>query len=410
MKISLIEFSVENFKIFKNKVTLSLSTRKSEHSFEVNSESLLKTTLIYGANASGKTSVLDGFGFFRHWVISSSDFTDESIVEIEPFLFSEDSITKATSFELVFSIDQEIFRYKFSVLRGKITEESLYEILLSGGEKEHLIRDSGGIKVFNKLKTHVDVIEKTRENTLFLSAAAKWNNPLALNIVRAIKEQMHVISGFCTHGAGRFTANLVRDQIEGKEKILKFMKEADFCIDDIEVNEAELVGRNKIVEGGLIRRTLKKPLEIFFSHKIFNSKGEDTGKSQKISMENESIGTQQFFSHLGPIVNTLENGLVLFIDEFDNSLHPKLTKYIIDLFEKYNPHNAQLIVTTHDTSLLGYKDEFIKDQFWFTDKDKLGAGKLFSMAEFDVRNDTEYSKKYLEGRFGALPIVNSPEK
>ena len=124
-------------------------------------------------------------------------------------------------------------------------------------------------------------------------------------------------------------------------------------------------------------------------------------------MGNESMGTQKFFDILGPIIDTIENDKVLFIDEFDNSLHPFLTKFIVDIFEKNNPKDAQLIVTTHDTSLLSYKDDFDKAQIWFTEKDKFGIGNLFSLAEFNLRNDTEYSKKYLEGRFGALPFIES---
>lgn len=144
---------------------------------------------------------------------------------------------------------------------------------------------------------------------------------------------------------------------------------------------------------------------IVFSHNKFNNNGEKIGFT-KFNIGDESIGTQKFFGILGPIVDTLDEGKILLIDEFDNSLHSYLTKFIIDLFEKNNPKNAQLIVTTHDTSLLAHR-ELNKEQFWFTEKDQFGAGNLFSLAEFKTeRNDTEFSKKYLEGRFGALPFVD----
>ena len=145
---------------------------------------------------------------------------------------------------------------------------------------------------------------------------------------------------------------------------------------------------------------------VFFTHNKFDSKGNKIGIA-KFNLGDESAGTQKFFDILGPIIDTLENGYVLFIDEFDNSIHPYLTKFIIDLFEKKNPQNAQLVVTTHDTSLLSYKELINKEQFWFTEKNKFGEGHLFSLAEFKTqRNDTEFSKKYLEGRFGALPFVD----
>jgi len=146
-------------------------------------------------------------------------------------------------------------------------------------------------------------------------------------------------------------------------------------------------------------------LPIFFEHNKFDIKGTKIGTT-KFNIGDESAGTQKFFDVLGPIVDTIENGKVLLVDEFDNSLHPYLTKFILDFFERNNPNNAQLIVTTHDTSLLSRK-EFNKEQFWFTEKDKFGAGNLFSLAEFKTqRNDTEFSQKYLKGRFGALPFID----
>ena len=406
MKISLIEFSVENFKIFKKKVVFSMFARKSKHTFDNNGENLLKTSLIYGPNASGKSTLFQAFALLRNGIISSANNPEGSILPYQPFALSpvED---KPVFYEVVFSMGKKIFKYNFSILKNEIHTENLFEILSTKKEKEYLIRKKQNIKVFFDFKNSQDVAEvKTRKEVLFLSAASQWNNELAMQIVEGFKN-INVISGPDSGNYRGYTMNLFKTGGGKKDKILDFLKKADFCIESGSVEKMKLPEfvRKQISIVG----TKDIPNEvdtIFFEHNKFDIKGTKIGTT-KFNIGDESAGTQKFFDVLGPIVDTIENGKVLLVDEFDNSLHPYLTKFILDLFERNNPNNAQLIVTTHDTSLLSRK-EFNKEQFWFTEKDKFGAGNLFSLAEFKTqRNDTEFSQKYLEGRFGALPFIDS---
>jgi AAA15 family ATPase/GTPase len=405
MKISLIEFSVENFKIFKKKITFSMFARKSEHTFDSNGENLLKTSLIYGPNASGKSTLFQAFAFLRNGVISSANNPEGSILPYQPFALSsvED---KPVFYEVIFSMNEKIFKYNFSILKNEIETENLFEILSAKKEKKYLIREKQRIEIFADFEISKDVAEvKTRKEVLFLSAASQWNNELAMQIVEGFKN-INVISGPDSGGYRGYTMNLFKTDGDKKDKILDFLKRADFCIENGSVEKMELpefVRKQMSVAGA--KDVPNEVDTIFFEHNKFDVKGIEIGKA-KFNIGDESAGTQKFFDVLGPIVDTIENGKVLFIDEFDNSLHPYLTKFIIDLFEKNNPNDSQLIVTTHDTSLLSHK-ELNKEQFWFTEKDKFGAGNLFSLAEFKTqRNDTEFSKKYLEGRFGALPFVD----
>ena len=406
MKISLIEFSVENFKIFKKKVVFSMFARKSKHTFDNNGENLLKTSLIYGPNASGKSTLFQAFALLRNGIISSANNPEGSILPYQPFALSpvED---KPVFYEVVFSMGKKIFKYNFSILKNEIHTENLFEILSTKKEKEYLIRKKQNIKVFFDFKNSQDVAEvKTRKEVLFLSAASQWNNELAMQIVEGFKN-INVISGPDSGNYRGYTMNLFKTGGGKKDKILDFLKKADFCIESGSVEKMKLPEfvRKQISIVG----TKDIPNEIdtiFFEHNKFDIKGTKIGTT-KFNIGDESAGTQKFFDVLGPIVDTIENGKVLLVDEFDNSLHPYLTKFILDLFERNNPNNAQLIVTTHDTSLLSRK-EFNKEQFWFTKKNKFGAGNLFSLAEFKTqRNDTEFSQKYLEGRFGALPFIDS---
>jgi hypothetical protein len=403
MSKSIIEFSTENFKIFKNRVSFSMLARKGSHTFESNEQNLLRTSLIYGPNASGKSTLLNAFLVLRNEIINSTNNLEGANLPYNPFLLSNGK-SKPSFYEVVFSLDDKIFRYNFSILKNEIVTENLFEVLSSDKEKTYLNRKGQEIKVFHDLKKSEDVKVKTRKEVLFLSAASQWNNSFAMEIVRAFND-INVISGPDSGGYRGYTVKLFKENIDKKNKILDFLKMADFCIEDGTVEKMELPDFVK-KEMSLNFKDVPSEVDtIYFSHNKFDSKNNKIG-TEKINMGDESNGTQKFFDILGPIVDTLDKGKVLFIDEFDNSLHPFLTKFIVDLFEKNNPKNAQLIATTHDTSLLSYP-EFVKDQFWFTEKDSFGAGKLFSLAEFSLRNDTEYSKKYLEGRFGALPFIKS---
>ncbi len=414
MQVSLIEFSLENYKIFKEKATFSMLARKNdEHTFESNGEHLLKTSLIYGPNASGKTSLFDAITVMKNLVVNSTNNQEGAFINYPKFLLSNQK-DKPTSVEVIFSLGEKVFKYSFSVLDAGVFEEFLLEVLPNGKERKHFTRNEQSFKLFYDFKKSVDVITKTRKEVLFLSAASQWNNELAMEIVRALKDNINIVSGLQNDNYSNFTVALCKNNPESKKQILKFLKKADFCIEDITVDEIEIpepLRKQFMLMNGDQQEIPSIADTVNFSHAKFNTQKEQIG-FEKINRGAESMGTQKFFDVLGPIIDTLENGKVLLIDEFDNSLHPLLTKFIVDLFKstKTNPHNAQLIVTTHDTSLLSHKEDFIKDQFWFTEKDEFGAAKLFSLAEFDMRNDTEYAKKYLEGRFGALPFVESINK
>ncbi len=405
--ISVIEFSVENFKIFKKRVVFSMVGKKSKHTFLSNKQNLMKTSLIYGPNASGKSTLLDAFSVLKDGIISSANNINPKYSQLPyyPFLLSKDN-RKPIFWEIIFCLEEKIFKYNFSISEGEIITENLLQILSTGEEKEYLIRKKQNIKLFSGLKKGGDIKSKTREDVLFLSAAAKWNNDLAIKIINGFRN-INIINGADGGDYGGFTIKFLSNPIN-KKKVLDYLKRADFLIDDIKIKEIE-IPESIIKKIALIDK--KNIAKTMYSVSVYHSKFDDNGKnigSEEFNIENESEGTQTFFNLIGPIIDTLANGKVLLIDEFDNSIHPLLTKFIIDLFVNNNDNGAQLIVTTHDTSLLSYNKEFIKDQIWFTEKDKFGVGSLFSLAEFDnLRNDTQFFKKYIEGKFGALPFIKS---
>ena len=404
MNFSIIEFSLENFKIFKDKATFSMSSRKNSHTFSRGEHNLLKTSLIYGPNASGKSTLFQALAIFKNLILKSSNIGSEGLSSLPyfPFLFSDEE-KKPIFFEVVFILDKKTFLYNFSFLKDVIVEENLVELLSNDKEKIHLSRKGQEIKLFGSLKDSKDVKEKTRKEVLFLSAASQWNNKLAIEIVGSFSNNLNFLGSPSKNNYNKYTTNLIKDNSENLQKVLAFLKKADFSIEDISVEKVEL---SELEKSRMFPESKDIPGEfstISFFHNKYSKDNQIIGKG-KINIGQESLGTQKFFSILGPIIDTIENGKVLFIDEFDDNLHPKLTKLILDLFEKNNSNNAQLVLITHDVSLLSDKDIF-KEQIWFTEKDRYGSAKLFSLAEFDLRNDTEFEKKYLAGKFGALPFI-----
>ncbi|MBP6949052.1 MAG: ATP-binding protein [Candidatus Pacebacteria bacterium] len=420
MQISLIEFSVENFKIFKDRATFSMLARKNDkHTFKSNNENLLKTSLIYGPNASGKTTLLSAFETMKNGIILSANLREnlDSELPYTPYLASREGKEKPVFFEVLFSLvgkNKGIYRYNFSFVKDHIVEEKLVEVSSNGNEIILFTRERQNIKPQSSFANDRTMAfsHSTREEALFLSTCAQLNDILALEIINAFRN-INVISGI-SHGLYRdFTVKNFKEDSEFRDVILNYLKDADFCIVNGSTKEVDLQGLDikDDAEGFSVTKRTEKGNVLFFQHPVYGADNKEVDNFE-VPLDQESVGTQKFLAILGPIVDTLKNGKIIFIDEFDNSLHPKLTKLIVDLFEsaEINKDNAQLIVTTHDTSLLSYKDDFIKDQFWFTEKDEFGSAKLFSLAEFKMRNDTEFSRKYLEGRFGALPFVSSVVK
>lgn len=411
MKISIIQFSVQNFKAFKDKVTFSMSARKNDdHTFKVNGENLLKTSFIYGPNASGKTSLFEAVLNFRQTVLLSAN--NDSKLPYNNYKAHKKDTDEPIVFELAFTLDSETYQYNFSFLKDHIVTENLSRITTTGSEIELITRTLQDIKLGDSFKSLNILLDKTRKDSLFLSQAAQFNDTFSLYMLQAFNT-INVISGITYEKYINFTIDKFKNDDEYRKKILGYLKMADFCITNGRSDEVDtpLLDITDDVSGLSIKKTMQKANKLVLEHPVYDNSGTHVGKFDLL-FDEESAGTKKFLSTLGPIIDTLAEGKVLLIDEFDNSLHPLLTKFIVDLFEsnEINVNNAQLITTTHDTSLLAYKDQFIKDQFWFTEKDEQGAAKLFSLGEFAIRNDTEFADKYLEGRFGALPYIKSLKK
>lgn len=434
-----IEFQVGNYRSFKEIVTFSMvaSSLKSKDSnidqnntFAVDSNlTILKSAAIYGANASGKSNLIEAMEFMRSFVKNSSKETQtgESI-DVEPFRLSQDTIGKPSFFQMVFILEGRKYRYGFEVTPQRIVSEWLFHVPTIK-EAKLFVRDENGFSISKTgFKEAKGISDKTRDNALFLSVVAQFNGDISKKIIKWFK-MLRVYTGIYAFQRNyRYTVSLLKNP-KYSGPINTFLKNLDLGFDKIEVEEnsspllpRELTGdvpeelksvnaKLKEVMQELI--TMGMPdkysfLELKTAHPIYNSAGQRVSNDLFDLEVHESEGTRKIISLSGSIIDTLINGKVLIMDELDRSLHPLLTLSLIELFNssETNPNNAQLIFATHDTNLLSNK-LFRRDQIWFTEKDKYGSTHLYSLVEFNVRNDAILKNFYTQGKFGAIPFIGN---
>lgn len=395
----LIRFSFKNFKSFKNENCLDMeATSLKEHEYNVakteNGE-YLKVSAIYGANASGKTNVLQAFDYMKKRILVSDDSKKNSPIDEESiYSFMINNAPIALEVEIL-AKNNKIYKYGFEVLKDTIISEWLFEKRVN---KFYAIfeRENNNVSMKpNKISDLVNIDERT----LFLNIYSKIdrNNEDFSNVYDWFVNSMYLDLG--NPNFERFINNRVSLKILSdenyKKELLKFIKTFDSGIEGIKTTPDSLEAvksNNGIIDIEVLHR------------------GEN-GELKALPFYLESNGTRKMFHLFDFFMDALKNGMVLFVDELDAKLHPLLTRYIINLFHnsQTNIGNGQLIYSTHDTVNLN-KETFRRDEIWFAEKDKDGVSKIYSLADYKindvkVRNDATYNKDYLSGRYGAIPVL-----
>lgn len=419
----LLEFSVENYLSFKNKVTFnmsatSISEHQDTHIVECGNFKLLKSAVVYGANAGGKSNLLLAMNRMKSLIMNSSKESQATEdLDVESFKLNITSENKPSMFEIVFIHQNILYRYGFVTDKKRIFEEWLYHRpqLNKNKEKILFLRDHEKIEIKPKTVFSEEakgLENKTRKNALFISVVANFNGKIATSILEWM-DKFDFLSGTDNSTIG-YTARMLENP-EQKEKILGFIRAADFDIEDLKLESANL---ERLIQNQFPKELVEKlsSAQVVTSlRKKFNENNEPVGFTVFDVIESESEGTKKFLSLAGPILEKLHTGGVLVIDELDAKLHPLLTKKIIDMFQSYdiNTHNAQLIFATHDVTNLN-KETFRRDQVWFAEKDPYGATDLYSLVEYKldsdekkVRKDASYGKDYLLGKYGGIPNLGN---
>ena len=396
----ILEFCATNFLSIKDELKLSfVSTQLKESSAEPNDLydlsdtgiSLVRSAIIYGANASGKSNVLKAFAFYKRFITDSfKDSQAGEVIDVENFRLNATTIDEPTSLEATFTDGEYIYRYGFEVDSQKVQMEWLYRRACKkrAKEVELFYREDGVTSVHPKSQLLQELVNKkmVRSNALLLSTAAQFNETTAVSILRWLSDTQVL---FCSEDEVLWQ-NAIKylDDEKLRERITAFARYADLGIENITKIDNRIVSR----------------------HRQYDDEGREVNNVAFSFSRNESEGTIKYFSLAYPIIDALDNGKRVVIDELDSRLHPLLVKRIVALFNdaRTNPKGAQLLFTAHDTYLLS-AGLFRRDQVWFTQKDSFGATELYSLVEYKVRSTSPFEKDYLLGKYGATPLIGEME-
>jgi len=416
----LIEFKVTNFRSIKSTQTLSMVAApiKEENltdnifSSEIKKlPHLMKSVAIYGANAAGKSNLVKAMDFVQDFVRDSAKESQdgENIKNIVPFLLDKVNPSLPSEFELLFVAKEILYEYGFALNNKQVVHEWLFAYPQGEAQRwfERIYDEEtnqydwylNAKKVKGRRK---DWQKETRENALFLSTAVMRNSIQLKPILHWISYNLVVFTGG-THLSNFFTVTFCEDS-QNKQKILEFLQAADLNIADFELEEKKITEHDlpdnlpAEMREDLLGKTQEK---LIFLHNV-----NETKNLIPFPAEYESEGTKRLFMFAGPLMDILENGRVLFIDELDKSLHPSMLRFIVEFIHnpKLNRHNAQIIFTTHDSSILD-NSLLRRDQVWFVEKDKEQSTQLYPLTDFKPRQHEALQKGYLEGRYGALPFI-----
>jgi hypothetical protein len=373
--------------------------------FKVNQNfSLLKSAAIYGANASGKSNLILALYFMQSFVINSSKLQITDKIDLEKFRLSSETEDKPSFFKIVFHLDNKTYEYSFEVTQERIISEEL-SCTPKTRKTNIFSREKDKIKYSKSLMKGKDVKDLTKKNTLFLSIAAQFNDPLAGKILLWFS-RVKIISGSQLENLRQLSIDYLSREQNLKNEIVSLIKKLDLSIKDmsIEVGRKPLDNFHKDIPD-----TVYNSIETY--HEKYDLEGKVIGLESFQLNKHESRGTQKLFALLAPILSVLKASEVLIIDELDSLLHPLMAIAIIGLFnsQQTNPKNAQLIFATHDVNLLS-NQLFRRDQIWFTEKNRQEATDLYSLVEFDIDNNASFEQDYIQGRYGAIPFIGDLSK
>lgn len=402
----LIEFGVSNFKSIRDEARLSMvagtgKEHKDSHLVEtrangrVPSNPLVRTAVVYGANAAGKTNLLGALGIMKRIVTTPSQPGDS--LPIEPFKFDPESVRGDTTFEVLCVVDGVRYQYGFTANSEQVCQEWLFA-WPRGRVQRWVERDGQDWKLNDRLGGDRGVwLRATRPNALFLSTAASLNSQLLKPLFDWFRRKLRVV------GSERLSMSTLDRH---KDKVIGFLQAADMAISDFRITDHEINQENLPADMPAELKQIKKKDSregsIFL---IYN-----TGLGPiELEISDESAGTQKLFELSVPLLESLQKGFVVVIDELNNSLHPALVRFILDRFHnpRFNTGGAQLVFSTHDTSILS-QEIFRRDQIWFCERDEQQATHLYSLSDFRPRKGVaNLGRSYLVGRYGAVPFIRS---
>ena len=385
--------------------------------FEYNKHTLLRSLALYGANSSGKSNLVSAMHTMARCVLLSVKLNDNEELEYDPFLLLKGN-DSPTMFEIVFLKGDYYYRYGFRYNLERIVDEWLFRKTTPRSKEQMLfVRNEEGICVDeNNFPEGAGYEEKTNDNRLFLSLCQQLGGEISRQVISWFQSDFNVISGLNNQQYRAYSKLFFHKKESLSAEALDFFQKLRLGFNNILTHEEDPnIPQDLPTELKAIfqRETQgKKNIELDSVHNVYSEKGKVIGTINFSFEDRESSGTNKLFDLSGPIFETLYSGAVLVIDELDAKMHPLISQYIIELFNnpETNPKNAQLIFTTHDTHLLSQKI-LRRDQIWFTEKDAKEQTDLYSLMDIVLpdgtkpRNDANYERNYIAGRYGAIPYI-----
>lgn len=422
----LVDFSVQNFRSIAEAQTLSMLANRNDKSHPHNivtggseEQPLLKLATIYGANAAGKSNLLKALDFAVNYVTSSAgDFKAGSSTGVTPFRFGRDELSSPSTFEFSFILDGVRYEYGFAATSTRVVSEELRAFPRGVAQTwfSRIWSEEAETYIYSYSRAHFkakrEVESITPQNVLYLTVAATVNQQIR-KVHSWFEEGIQVI--FMSEQKPtmfqRRTAGLLK-RLTYRKPLVDLILCADMGIEDVIVSEKPYQvpeSVTKLLSESFVQKLVsemadEKEYDIQFVHSAPALSAEE----RMLPSDEESDGTQRFFSLSGYIMATLMLGHLLVVDEIDSSLHPLLLRQILERFQRGNGLVAggQLICTTHDTTVLD-QSLLRRDQVYFVEKDQRGASHFYPLTDFTPRKDEALGKGYLAGRYGAVPFFGS---
>lgn len=389
------ELKIRNFKSFRDEVELSFEPTGNDRYNSVvtmpDGVNLLRFAVVLGANASGKSNLLDAIEFL-HVFWNKIPMTNDDGTDVQPFLMRSDALSHDTEFEVKLYIDGIRYWYRLVINPEKVCHENLYVYLSDSPTKVFSREDVNGISKLNfnpdlvKLSSaEVEVMTMNCLRNMSVLAVLKKVNvsvPYLDNMRKWIDNRMLPLQSGSFTSLSHDVKRLLADSPEFREYLMQFAKEADFNISDIKIQK----------------------MVALFGHTVENESGVE---NHFLPESCQSAGTKRMVELESLIYTQLKRQAFMCIDEIEASMHPNLMEYILTKFVNSRDNHSQLLVSTHyDPILKDIEDIFGKDSVWFTEKGKDGNTTLFSLADFKGLNKlSSIHRAYMNGQFGALPNV-----
>ena len=412
----LLMFKIKNYTSFKNESILDMRAtayvQHPSHVIHVNDKlGLLKTTALYGANASGKSNLISAMFFFEQYIFSQFINKNENVdfesnetgmkMKLEPFVLSNDT-NNASEFDIIFLHNDKQLQYGFECTSNEVLNEWLFI-----NDKKVYERTGTELSFGNKYQKMLSAYKKLPTERLYIAVLEYFLDE------EAKKAVLGDFISFFSKEYNVFTEILFESTVKGLAGIVGLSKK----LVSNKVYRKKVEHYLRLIDVGIKRldvqietifdeRTGKKKEEkvVRTVHDIYDETGNVVGE-KLFDLRQESTGTFRFLAYIQNIIEMISNGGVFIVDEMSARLHPLLTKLIVDIFCSSQNKKAQLIFTTHDISLLN-NNQFRRDEVVFVDKNERGESSLYALSDLKVREDATFNKDYLQGKYGAIPIFD----